>query len=97
MLKCCFKVASRVQTGNKWVVVCKQNKSCVTCDCMTRFVLKILERTVSEHALIDLIGFISIFFFCKELRPSLIATYPHESYERKNVHIMLFFSLHKTL
>ena len=56
-----------------------------------------VRRTVSEHALIDLIGFISIFFFFKELRPSLIATYPHESYERKNVHIMLFFSLHKTL
>ena len=31
--------------------------------------------------------------FIKELRSSLIATYPRENYERENVHIMLFYPL----
>ena len=52
------------------------------------------ERTLSEHALVYIFDVISRFYFIKELRPSLIASYLHENHERKNEHIMLSVPSH---
>ena len=52
MLKCCLKVVSRVQTKNKCVVVRQQDKTCVTCDSVTRLKhLNLFNNTVSQPAL----------------------------------------------
>ena len=54
MLKCCLKVVSRVQTKNKCVVVRQQDKTCVTCDSVTRLKhLNLFNNTVSASVVIS--------------------------------------------